>query len=234
MTTREFGVRQAALVMYAAAPAERSWLLSQLAPDEQHALSGMLEELTRLGLPADARLLQAAAHLEAEPRKMNKDSSHAQMVSRLQAMSASSLIEILHTEPVVLIALVLRSTEWDWQAMLLRRLDPLKKIAVEKRLADPAPFPSALTDAVLAAIMTNIQTTKMAMTDDDINASNASTGSSQAGWRARLSNLGGNRGSSLASKSVSKLVSKLASKLSSKPQQTRDQLFKRAKQKGAA
>ena len=178
MMTGDTGLRQAALLLHASAPVERSWLLAQLEQHERDALAALLDELKRLGLPADARLLELAATLpEARFAVQSESKSELKLEAKieekltaqtrsttkycaedqrhrtyLQQTPARTLISILQAEPVLLIALVLRCTSGHWQAALVKRLDVVNRRALEKRLADPEDFPAALKTAVLAAL----------------------------------------------------------------------------------
>ncbi len=175
MMTGDTGLRQAALLLHATAPAERCWLLAQLAQRERDALAVLLDELTRLGLPADARLLELAANLPEAPlqgklasefeaqfnaqslsatQSCNEDQRH---LAYLQQAPGHYLMRILQAEPVLLIALVLRCTSWHWQAALLQRLESSKRSALEKRLADSEDFPAAIKSAVLAALSEQVR-----------------------------------------------------------------------------
>lgn len=90
------GYRRAALTLHGLGEADRGWLLAQLPPADRARLTGLLEELRGLGMPADPALLSGLAERGPQPA-----------AARLRAAPAKRMQAILAAEPARLAAAVL-------------------------------------------------------------------------------------------------------------------------------
>lgn len=140
MTT---GDRHAALLLHAAHPIDREWLLNRLPDDARTRLVSLLDELTQLGIPPDAAMMaQAGAANDASiesaladrfPSATSDDDFHACRVT--EACCPSIVAHLLHDVPSRFIADVLHCHAWPWhEAYLdgLAKVSPTQRKAVEK------------------------------------------------------------------------------------------------------
>jgi hypothetical protein len=122
------GHRRAALALHGLPPADRAWMLEQLAPAQRQPLARLLDELRELGIPAEP--IEIALPLDA--------------ASRLRRAPARAVRRLLAGEPDGVVAAVLAIEPWPWSGAVLARLPRVRRRAIAARLqrrrdASPAP-----------------------------------------------------------------------------------------------
>lgn len=131
------GHRQAAVALHGLTAADQELILAELPEADQERLRAYLAELTELGFDvpapqaASARLFSFAPRTPATPQ------------SRVRSASAELMAELLGGEPAGLVARVLGSDEWPWQAQFLALLPAARRAQVQgtlhaQRAAAPA------------------------------------------------------------------------------------------------
>lgn len=132
--------KHAALLLHAMAPADRSWLLSQLATDERNALEQLLSELAELSIPADASLVekliprdQSSAVSVSKP----DSDSDADFLAGLAATDIAALAKAWAAEPPYLVAQALSIQPWPWKSALLAHLPAIQQRRVVEILHNP-------------------------------------------------------------------------------------------------
>jgi hypothetical protein len=151
-STAGSGLRHAALVLHALAPADRAWMLNGLAPSQRAALEPLLQELCELGIPPEATAIccegeEAAVHPDVPEERREMEDASPEAVAR-----------ILRNEPSRLAAAFLVSRPPAWRARFLATLQPdqaslLQSAAMEDRQAP------ALQAAVLVAVQRRLANT---------------------------------------------------------------------------
>lgn len=144
------GVKQAALLMHAMAPADQEWLWSQLPSEQKEELKALIAELDELGVAKDRQALSLEL---AKPEAPFKAHDGAQKVPQgneaIENASALSDVEFLCAltrdevhdlatiwsgEPPLFVALALNAYDWPWRALLLKRMPTVHKRKIEDLL----------------------------------------------------------------------------------------------------
>lgn len=114
--------RHAALLLHAAHPVDRTWLLGQLPAQDAALLTPLLDELEQLGMPrmpvALARADAFAEHGGGDPLQF------------LGTCCPEAMTRLLRSEPARLVGEVLACRAWPWQAAVLGSRTP-RRDAVE-------------------------------------------------------------------------------------------------------
>lgn len=124
------GLRRAALTLHGLLPADREWVLSQLDAADQERLSGLLAELTELGIPADRDLVR-----DSLADRLTPGVGQPSAISRLRQASAGQLYPVLADEPDGLIAQILAIDDWPWFADLMAMLGDDRRNSVAALLS---------------------------------------------------------------------------------------------------
>jgi hypothetical protein len=139
------GDRRAALALHAMAPADRDWMLGQLAPDERALLAPLLDELRSLGIAAEPGLDLGVPAAAAEPQMTVVPAAPAVVettppaevplpspIERVRGASAARVAAVLADEPARLLACVLAVDRFDWADALLQQLPTERRRAVRE------------------------------------------------------------------------------------------------------
>ncbi|MFZ6721395.1 hypothetical protein [Undibacterium sp. Ji49W] len=121
--------RRAALLLHAMTASDKKWILGQLDRLDHVVLTGLLDELSELGVPKDAEILAA---LEEPERKLpvsqgrgdnllNQDFD--KQIRFLELENAHTLFNVLAKEEPDLIAYFLSIYSWPWTEELLNYFD---------------------------------------------------------------------------------------------------------------
>ncbi|MCG2594951.1 hypothetical protein LZ009_19405 [Ramlibacter sp. XY19] len=148
-------LRRAALHLHAMQPADRDWLLRNLAPQRRARLEVLLRELHTLGIPCDMEL----PHQEETTARREEGPSVTVAAERLALMPAGTvdwLAARLHAEPPEVTALLLSGRQWPWRQALLERLDGARRQCVEAwtHTQGSAPAQAAVIDALAGMLPT--------------------------------------------------------------------------------
>ena len=162
-------LRKAALLLHAMHPQDRDWTLGQLGRGEQKLLTGFLDELRALGMPADRDLIIGATRLftmdAAAPDQTTKaaneskdvsTTSLAALIDRMHQASPRVVAEALRYEPVSLSASLLTIAAWRWRDALLSQLGEVRRRQVENLLADRTRCPDRLALLLLTLLLPRI------------------------------------------------------------------------------
>lgn len=166
------GAKQAALLLNALTPADRSWVLSQLDANQCGELRPLIAELHQLGLPNGLAVLS----LDARGQGIGNDDStqnysphprtgsvavaekallnDADYLKELGSQDLGCLERIWSVEQPELVAYALTIQKWPWHDALLERL-PLKqrtRVRDALRLMSHVSLDSKLATAVLARL----------------------------------------------------------------------------------
>ena len=172
--------KHAALLLHAMAPADRSWLLSQLATSERNALEQLLSELAELSIPADASLVekfivreQGSAASVSQPGT----DSDADFLNGLGATDIAALAKAWAAEPPYLVAQSLSIQPWPWKSALLAQLPAVQQRRVVEILHNPPYGIDAknLRSEALMRSMRNCCTSSRESTDPTARPAQAST-----------------------------------------------------------
>ena len=115
--------RRAALTLHSLAEHDRDWVLRRLDPHQQSQIEQHLGELGGLGIVADARLVEQALRPQAAAPEPGWREA-------VRACDALRLHEGLRHEPAALMARVLNSGPWPWEAAFLALLEPAQRARV--------------------------------------------------------------------------------------------------------
>jgi Mg/Co/Ni transporter MgtE len=152
--------RRAALLVHAMRELDRAWLLSQLRSEERAQLAPLLAELRELGISADRAILEQAIGATCGPdgRQQPAD-AQAEAMAALRGADPRKLARLLRNEPVLLVAKLLRITDWPWRAAVLQKLGSVTRRKVEQALRDRDEQPGeALQNHLVAALVRRIRT----------------------------------------------------------------------------
>ena len=136
-------LRKAALTLHALADRDRAWLLERLPASHRQSLEYLLQELSNLGIPPDARLLEhaIAAARESAPLPSARATVDALTPDRMQTL--------LRGEPAGLVARVLAMQPWSWSEAFLRGLDASERRRLGEATRDGMAASAALDDWLL-------------------------------------------------------------------------------------
>lgn len=149
--------RQAALMLHAMEPADRTWLLGQLPQPERETLQALLKELDTLGIPPDPDCLDGLVALREAPRPAEPPvavsasasesaQSHAATGARLSdgdammsldAEKTARLARAWRAQPALLVAQALCLRPWPWRPALLEQLPAIQRRRVMDLLGTP-------------------------------------------------------------------------------------------------
>lgn len=175
------GLRKAALLLHAASPADRRWLLDNLPGSRREQLSGLVDEISALGIPADPTLLHdvvdlpqgLAAAFGHDPSREHASEARLDALPHLldvvDRAPPALLVQILRDEPPGLIVSLLELHAWSWRTAVLNQLGAIKRRQVEDLLTPPhesvgtlaAP---ALRRFLLASIARRLHALRLAQT----------------------------------------------------------------------
>lgn len=148
--------KKTALKLHSLSDADREWILGKLEAAHREKLSGMLEELSSLGIPRqrdlmktiDESIIDESTH--KPPAAPKKEKALPEPVRDLVGAQPEILQVILKSEPPAIKAAVLLAYDWPWrQAVLEVFTDPLR-LSVEKTMAQ---LKGRLTEKVNEAII---------------------------------------------------------------------------------
>lgn len=151
--------RRAALMTYAMAEADQTWLLHSLAPARRQVLKGLIAELHELGIPPDEALLKQVRDQPAAEIDTATTSMTAPLPTDLRLVSLSGaqilrLAQLLQREPPRLVARLLATDSWNWRGALLAAME--EDFVGQVRAASvPARAPlleAALCDALMRTL----------------------------------------------------------------------------------
>jgi hypothetical protein len=146
-------LRRAALHLHAMQPADRDWLLRNLAPPRRELLEVLLRELVTLGIPRDLEPPQAkdAGATQAQAPGL---ATAADRLEQIPAEDVDWLAARLHEEPPEVAALLLSGRQWPWRKALVERLDAARRRCVEAsaNVAACAPAQVAVIEALAAML----------------------------------------------------------------------------------
>lgn len=167
------GVRHAALLLHAMAPADRSWMLDALPQQERAELVPLLAELEALGIERDPALIDAAtsddelaapvvslAHDVGNNTQRPIAMSDEAMLHALTAEQMPALADILRTEPASLVAEWLLLADWPWREALLQAMEPMQRRKVEVHLVGMPPMgqtPPGLRAALVSLVAARLR-----------------------------------------------------------------------------
>lgn len=196
MSINAAGLRRTALTLHAMPPHDRDWLLSQLEPDEREALGALLDELSALGIPADAGLLEQALRQqpdggESAQRHRDQAANHAEHA--LVLADPARLAQLLHNEPELLVARLLHLRDWPWQAQMLAQCAAPRRqqIAAGLRQLQELPPLSAGGERLAACLMTAIHQRLQAQQPAADAAAPVATTASASRWAGLWRRTGG-------------------------------------------
>ncbi|MGJ7502496.1 hypothetical protein ACSFBF_19210 [Variovorax sp. ZT5P49] len=163
------GVRHAALLLHAMAPADRSWMLDALPQQERAELAPLLEELEALGIERDPALIDAATSgdelaapayeiVVGTPRPAA--TSDEAMLHALDVEQVPTLADIFRTEPAGLVAELLSLADWPWREALLQAMEPVQRRKIEAHLAATTPAsqtPPGLRAALISMVAARLR-----------------------------------------------------------------------------
>lgn len=165
--TQAPGLRRVALALHATQAPDRQWLLEQIPLDQRAEVQRMLAELTQLGWPREAQLVQDALRNRkgAQPPRQPARASTPGTAPDLNRAQTRHLALLLESEPAVLGAQVLCQQSPTRRQQLLAILSQPKRRAVEHQLkriarhASPcAQSAPALTEALRQEIAHRLAT----------------------------------------------------------------------------
>lgn len=107
------GRRHAALMVHGMAEADRSWLLSRLAPAEREALQPLLEELQDLGIPRDPTLAREFPPMRTTP--VTIEAPHLDVMDQASRLSPPVVVAVLRDEPHELVRRIVALRSWPWR-----------------------------------------------------------------------------------------------------------------------
>lgn len=120
----EDGLRHTALALHAMTAADRAWMLSQLPAHTRADLIALLNELDELGLPKDRTLLSSSVTgmPSTSTLKAAMDSSQAQLIARVAALSPEAVASVLERESAVFGATLMAISTWPWRDQVMQRI----------------------------------------------------------------------------------------------------------------
>lgn len=141
------GHRQAAVALYALAPADQERILTELPAQDQRILQDYLAELAALGFDKAANMNDAAEPAPAAPLEPR---------TRLHGAAAADVLAVIGHEPAALIAQVLALDNWPWADAFLAVLAPHKGMLVRDALAGGIAAAPARTRFLLGAVVARL------------------------------------------------------------------------------
>lgn len=152
--------RRAALTLYAAEPADRDWVMSQLRGGDRSLLQKMLEELAELGIPRDPSMVrQALLASGAAATAQERAAAPADDPAFLDQVPDEALVDLLVREAPAIAACVLSLLAAARSARLLGRVPPAQRRAIgELRAGANGPLPSRMKIALLRELRAQFPT----------------------------------------------------------------------------
>lgn len=120
------GYRRAAVALHELHEADRDWILGELLPEDRNALSNCLAEIKELGFASN----QSFAN-EAMVRSYG-ETAVSTPLERLRSASAEDVYTVLKGESPVLIARLLKITDWPWTSQFMTQFGD----AIQARLRE--------------------------------------------------------------------------------------------------
>lgn len=146
--------RQAALLLHALSEADRVWILAALSEQERLELTGLVQELHELNVPADpSRLAQwlpptrtdeySLSQVQSEESPgvagAGEGASHSRAeLMTLEPHEVSELARLLSAEPLPITLRLLRIQPWPWREKLLAQMSATDQMRLRQRLRDLA------------------------------------------------------------------------------------------------
>ena len=112
---------QAALTLHALHPDDRAWMLSQLSSSEKNAIGALV--IQKASQPVD----EAHKFDLAVARETLQLHSVSEIVSKLIALDAIQIAQVLAQEPDMVVAGVLEAYHWPWRIAVLDLLGVERK-----------------------------------------------------------------------------------------------------------
>ncbi|WP_017760273.1 hypothetical protein [Pseudacidovorax intermedius] len=126
------GVRYAALLLHAMAPADRNWMLDALSSAQRQQINGLLQELEAVGVSRDPLLIsEATADDDSNDRPSDEE-----FLMGLGRSDVEQAVACLRTEPAELLAQWLQCAHWPWREELLGALEANKRRELKEILVD--------------------------------------------------------------------------------------------------
>lgn len=123
------GYRKAAVLLHGLHEDDRRWMLEQLSAEEQHILTQYLNEIRELGFSSEGAVSQESI------RRAGKV-AHASPMDIVAEADAEAVYGILHTEPIPLVAMLLRAHQWKWSREVLERFQEPVRGQIRKSIDD--------------------------------------------------------------------------------------------------
>lgn len=148
--------KKTALKLHSLSDADREWILGKLEAAHREKLSGMLEELSSLGIPRQRDLMQTIDESIIDessykpPTAPKKEKLPPGPIRDLVGAQPEIIQTILKSEPPAINAAVLLAYNWPWRQDVMEAFtDPVRQ-SVEKTMAQ---LKGGLTEKVNEAIL---------------------------------------------------------------------------------
>lgn len=147
----EDGLRHTALALYAMTAADRAWMLRQLPEHVRTDLDALLNELVELGLPKDRTLLSSsvAGAQSTSTLKSATDSSQAQLIAQVAALSPEVVARVLRREPAVFGATLMAISAWPWRVQVMQRIGATRARRIAEVSMTYAVLPAEARDVAM-------------------------------------------------------------------------------------